>query len=56
LAAGLLPDPLMKLTCSPNHELDFWGVMGRGEKGDRKRERGGREREGGRNRNFAGGP
>jgi len=49
LAAGLHPDPLGKLTCSPNPKLDFLGRDGRGEKSekrDKRRERGGRKREG----------
>ena len=36
LAAGLCPDPLGKLTCSPNPKLDFW----RRREGERRGRRG----------------
>ena len=56
LAAGLHQDLLEKLTrVLPKPQAGFLGRERRVEKkkGDKRRERGGLEREGGRNRNFA---
>ena len=35
MAAGLHPDPLGRLTCSPNPKLDFWGEREREKRGRR---------------------